>query len=63
MKVNQISKVEKMNIIGYVSSLKDQLEQARKNENMSLEIDTANMLVGARNILKLLEIDGIIQDI
>lgn len=62
MKVNQVSKVEKTNIVGYISSLKDQLEQARESENMSLEIDTANMLVGAKSILKLLGIDGIIQD-
>lgn len=59
MKVNQISKVEKMNIIGYVSSLKDQLEQARKNENMSLEIDISNMLVGAKNILRMLGLEDL----
>lgn len=60
MKLNQLSKYEKINIRSYIQSLYDQKEQARREENMSLEIDTTNMLVGAKNILRLLGLEDLI---
>ena len=60
MKLNQLAKYEKINIRNYIQSLYDQKEQAQKEDNMSLEIDTTNMLVGAKNILRLLGLEDLI---
>lgn len=60
MKVNQISKLEKQNIASYLNMLNNQLRQARLDDNMSLEINTLNMLIGAKNILKRLGLDSLI---
>ena len=60
MKLNQLTKYEKINVKNYLQSLYDQKEQAQKEENMSLEIDTTNMLVGAKNILRLLGLEDLI---
>lgn len=60
MKINQLTKYEKINVRNYLQSLYDQKEQAQREENMSLEIDTINMLVGAKNILRLLGLEDLI---
>lgn len=60
MKLNQLTKYEKINVKNYIQSLYDQREQAQKDENMSLEIDTINMLVGAKNILRILGLEDLI---
>ena len=60
MKLNQLTKYEKINVKNYLQSLYDQKEQAQKEENISLEIDTTNMLVGAKNILRLLGLEDLI---
>ena len=60
MKVNQISKLEKQNVTNYLDTLNNQLRQARMDDNMSLELDTLNMLVGAKNILRRLGLDSLI---
>lgn len=62
MKVNQISKLEKQNVINYFDTLNNQLRQARMDNNMSLELDTLNMLIGAKNILRRLGLDSLIPD-
>ena len=60
MKLNQLTKYEKINVNNYLQSLYDQKEQAQREENMSLEIDTTNMLIGAKNILRLLGLEDLI---
>lgn len=59
MRLNQLTKYEKTNVRNYIQSLYDQKEQAQRDENMSLEIDTSNMLVGAKNVLKMLGLEGL----
>ena len=59
MRLNQLSKYEKTNVRNYIQSLYDQKEQAQRDENMSLEIDTSNMLVGAKNVLRMLGLEGL----
>lgn len=60
MKVNQVSKLEKQNIVNYLNVLNNQLRQARLDYNMSLELDTINTLIGAKNVLKMLGLDSLI---
>lgn len=60
MNTKQLNKFEKINVKNYLQSLYDQKEQAQREENMSLEIDTTNMLVGAKNILRLLGLEDLI---
>lgn len=59
MRLNQLTKYEKTNVRNYIQSLYDQKEQAQRDENMSLEIDTSNMLVGAKNVLRMLGLEGL----
>lgn len=59
MKLNQLIKYEKINIRNYIQSLYDQREQAQRDENMSLEIDTTNMLIGAKNVLRMLGLEDL----
>lgn len=59
MKLNQLTKCEKTNIGNYIQSLRDQKEQAQIEENMSLEIDITNMLIGAKNVLRMLGLEGL----
>lgn len=59
MKLNQLTKYEKINVRNYIRSLYDQKEQAQRDENISLEIDTTNMLVGAKNVLRMLGLEGL----
>lgn len=60
MKINQVTKIERQNVVNYFNSLYDQRDNARANENMSLEIDTTNMLIGAKNVLRLLGLESLI---
>ena len=60
MKVNQLSKYEKMNVINYLDMLNEQREEAAREWNQSLEVDTTNMLIGAKNILRLLGLEDLI---
>lgn len=60
MNAKQISRTEKQNVVNYFNSLYDQRDNARANENMSLEIDTTNMLIGAKNVLRLLGLESLI---
>lgn len=60
MKINQVTKIERQNVVNYFNSLCDQRDNARANENMSLEIDTTNMLIGAKNVLRLLGLESLI---
>lgn len=59
MKLNQLTKYEKLNIRNYIDILYGQREQATREENVSLEIDTTNMLIGARNVLRILGIEDL----
>lgn len=59
MKLNQLVKYEKINVRNYIQSLYDQREQAQKDENISLEIDTTNMLIGAKNVLRMLGLEDL----
>lgn len=59
MRLNQLSKYEKINVRNYIQSLYDQREQAQRDENMSLEIDTTNMLIGAKNVLRMLGLEDL----
>ena len=59
MKLNQLTKYEKINVKNYIQSLYDQREQAQRDENMSLEIDTTNMLIGAKNVLRMLGLEDL----
>ena len=59
MRLNQLTKYEKTNVRNYIQSLYDQKEQAQRDENMSLEIDTSNMLVGAKSVLRMLGLEGL----
>lgn len=59
MKLNQLTKFEKINVRNYIQSLCDQREQAQREENMNLEIDTVNMLIGAKNVLSMLGLEDL----
>lgn len=61
MKVNQLSKYEKMNVINYLNMLNEQREEAAREWNQSLEIDTTNMLIGVKNVLRLLGLEDLIK--
>lgn len=59
MKLNQLTKYEKLNIRNYIYILYGQREQAKREEDISLEIDTTNMLIGAKNVLRILGIEDL----
>lgn len=59
MRLNQLTKYEKTNVRNYIQSLYDQKGQAQRDENMSLEIDISNMLVGAKNVLRMLGLEDL----
>lgn len=61
MKANQLSKYEKMNVINYLNTLNEQREEAAREWNQSLEVDTTNMLIGAKNILRLLGLEDLVK--
>lgn len=61
MNAKQLTKIEKINVKNYLQSLYDQKEQAQREENMSLEIDTTNMLIGAKNVLKMLGLEDLVE--
>ena len=59
MKLNQLTKYEKLNIRNYIYILYGQREQAKREEDIGLEIDTTNMLIGAKNVLRILGIEDL----
>lgn len=61
MKVNQLSKYEKMNVINYLNILNERREEAAREWNQALEVDTTNMLIGAKNILRLLGLEDLVK--
>lgn len=61
MNIRQLSKFEKMNIMNYLSTLEEQREEAEREWNQALEVDTTNMLIGAKNILRLLGLEDLIK--
>lgn len=61
MNIRQLSKFEKMNIMNYLSTLEEQREEAEREWNQALEVDTTNMLIGAKNILRLLDLEDLIK--
>ena len=60
MNTKQLNKLEKINIRNYLNTLNDQREEAAREWNQSLEVDTTNMLIGAKNILRLLGLEDLI---
>lgn len=61
MNTKQLNKFEKMNVINYLNTLNEQREEAAREWNQSLEVDTTNMLIGAKNILRLLGLEDLIK--
>lgn len=61
MNIRQLSKFEKMNVINYLNTLNEQREEAAREWNQSLEVDTTNMLIGAKNILRLLGLEDLVK--
>ena len=61
MNTKQLNKFEKMNVINYLNTLNEQREEATREWNQSLEVDTTNMLIGAKNILRLLGLEDLIK--
>lgn len=61
MNIKQLSKFEKMNVMNYLSTLEEQREEASREYNQCLEIDTTYMLIGAKNVLKLLGLEDLIK--
>lgn len=59
MRLNQLTKYEKINVRNYIYILYGQREQAKREENVSLEIDTTNMLIGATNVLRILGLEDL----
>lgn len=61
MNTKQLNKFEKMNVINYLNTLNEQREEAAREWNQALEVDTTNMLIGAKNILRLLGLEDLIK--
>ena len=61
MNTKQLNKFEKMNVVNYLNTLNEQREEAAKEWNQALEVDTTNMLIGAKNILRLLGLEDLIK--
>lgn len=61
MNIKQLSKFEKMNVMNYINTLEEQREEASRECNQCLEIDTTYMLIGAKNALKLLGLEDLIK--
>lgn len=61
MNIKQLNKFEKMNVINYLNTLNEQREEAAREWNQALEVDTTNMLIGAKNILRLLGLEDLIK--
>lgn len=61
MNTKQLNKFEKMNVINYLNMLNEQREEAAREWNQSLEVDTTNMLIGAKNILRLLGLEDLVK--
>lgn len=61
MNTKQLNKFEKMNVINYLNTLNEQREEAARKWNQALEVDTTNMLIGAKNILRLLGLEDLIK--
>lgn len=61
MNTKQLNKFEKMNIVNYLNTLNEQREEAAREWNQALEVDTTNMLIGAKNILRLLGLEDLIK--
>ena len=61
MNTKQLNKFEKINVINYLNTLNEQREEAARGRNQALEVDTTNMLIGAKNILRLLGLEDLIK--
>ena len=61
MNTKQLNKFEKMNVVNYLNTLNEQREEAAREWNQALEVDTTNMLIGAKNILRLLGLEDLIK--
>lgn len=61
MNTKQLNKFEKMNVVNYLNTLNERREEAAREWNQALEVDTTNMLIGAKNILRLLGLEDLIK--